>query len=361
MQDEVEMQEGINVKNIIVENKNENTYFIHLLRIIACFAVVIIHININFFKDLRSQILDSEIGMLNLNVGIMSFAVPMFLTITGYIFLGYKKECTYKSLLKYLIKFLFIWVILGSVLNLGEYIFLSHTFDMSMAKKAVVQVLAGDTWDHMWYIRMIFFIYLILPVLKPFFEKNNNKDFIIFFILFLLEVLIIPLYNSFSPLKLYTHFAFENYILYVVLGAMLYHYKLVDNRYMNIIYIILMVIIICINSFYEKNVLQIGATFNIGTLLIVILIFTICRNLFNNENKIIEFISRYTFDIYIYHVIFLHIFTKVFKYNLLIKGHILLSEYILAIIIFIISLLFSIVIKPIEDKIVSFIVKKVSI
>ena len=50
MQDEVEMQEGINVKNIIVENKNENTYFIHLLRIIACFAVVIIHININFLK-----------------------------------------------------------------------------------------------------------------------------------------------------------------------------------------------------------------------------------------------------------------------------------------------------------------------
>lgn len=345
------------MQGLIFENKNENTYFINVLRIIACFAVIIIHIHINFSKDLSELLSSTSANVMSVNYRFMSFAVPMFLTITGYIFLGYKKECTYKSIFKYLIRFILIWVILGVVLNIGEYTYIAHSFDIAFIKKGIVQVIAGDTWDHLWYIKMVFFIYLILPVLKPFFAKENN-EVIIFFILFLLEIFIIPIYNSFSPVKIYTHFVLENYVFYVVLGAVLYRYKLNDSKIANVIYILLIILIIYLNSLKRNPLYAFGNLFDFGTFMLVVLLFTICRNIFNIENKLVSYISSYTLDIYIYHVIFLHIITKLFKYEFLIKENALLGVYVLAIFIFVGTLLFSICLRQLKMAFTNFIYKR---
>lgn len=357
MQDAVVKQGDIRVQLLVVENKNEKTYFINPLRVIACFAVIIIHVHINFYRDLRELISSDISRSMDLNYAIMAFAVPLFLTITGYIFLGYKEECTYKSILKHLVKFALIWVILGSILNVGEYTYLAHSFDMSFVKKAIFQVFAGDTWDHLWYIRMVFFIYLILPVLKPFFAKNG-RDVYIFFILFVLELFIIPIYNSFSPLKLYTHFTFENYIIYVILGAVLYRYRLKNTFIHNAIYIIMILLIIYLNAIKKNHILTIGAAFNFGTFLLVVLIFTICRNFFNKENKVIDFLSRYTLDIYIYHVVFLHVITKIFRYDFLVRENALISTYVFAILLFVGTMLFSMIVKPLEDRFLNLLFRK---
>lgn len=357
MQGVVVKQEDTRVQALIIKNKNEKTYFINILRVIACFAVIVIHVHINYYRDLGGLISSETRNNMDLNYAIMTFAVPMFLTITGYIFLGYKEECTYKSILKYLVNFALIWVILGSILNVGEYVYLAHSFDISFVKKAVFQVFAGDTWDHLWYIRMVFFIYLILPVLKPFFSKDD-KDIYIFFILFILELFIIPIYNSFSPLKLYTHFTFENYIIYVVLGAVLYRYRLKNAFTYNVIYIILILLIIYLNAIKKSRILTIGSAFNFGTFLLVVLIFTMCRNLFNKENKVISFLSRYTLDIYIYHVVFLHVITKIFRYDFLVRKNAMISTYVFAILLFVGTLLFSMIVKPLEDRFLNLLFRK---
>ncbi|MBQ2205289.1 MAG: acyltransferase [Lachnospiraceae bacterium] len=339
--------------SFLTKNKNENTFFINFLRIISCFSVINLHVNVNYYKDLRFLLNGEMQGLMNKNSQIMLYAVPMFLVITGYIFLGLKTECTYKSIFKYIVKFLLIWIIVTPVFNMMELYYNSRVFNLELVRRSYVDMIRGVTWGHMWYLQTVFFIYLALPLFKPFFNKDNDNDVIIFFLIFLFEIIIIPLYNRYSPLKVYNHSIFENYLLYVFLGAFLYRFKLPNNRIANAIYLMLLIGIILQNTIgrdlIKVHLLQ--NNFSLFVFIFVVLVFTLSRNLLNFDNKIISFISSHTLNIYIYHVIFLHIFTKVIKTGFFVKGRVIISEYLLTLILFVISLIFSVIVSPIDKQI----------
>ena len=336
--------------SFLKKNTKEETHFINILRILACFSVINLHVNVNFMKDLGNLLNGEMQSIMYKNSQIMLYAVPMFLVITGYIFLGLKKDCSYNKIFKYVLKFLLIWLIVTPVFNIMEIYYNTRVFNLELIRKSYLDMLKGVTWGHMWYLQTVFFIYLALPLFKPFFNEDNDRDVIIFFIILLFQIIIIPLYNKYSLLKIYNHSIFENYLFYVFLGAVLYRFKLPNNKIANTIYIMLLIVIIMQNTILKEvvkiNLLQ--NNFSLFVFIMVVLIFTLARNLFNSENRIISFISSHTLNIYIYHVIFLHIFTKVFKTGFYIRSKVILSEYLLTTILFVISLVFSIAVSPIE-------------
>lgn len=337
---------------MFIRNKNENTYFLDFLRVLSCFAVVVLHVNINYLNDLSNLLHDNMMRAMDVNSRIVTFAVPMFLTITGYIFLGLKNECTYKSLRKYLIKFIVIWFVAGTLFNILEYIFLNKTFDLSFIKTAFIEALAGNTWDHLWYIKTIFFIYLLLPIFKPFFNKdNNNSDLIIFIAIFALEVLVLPKYNAKSPIKVLSQFPIGTDVLYVLLGGLLYKYKFNNNFSANLISALLLILIAILNYvFFDSiNFLSLTNRYSLANFIVVILLFNLCRNIISKNYKLISFLAKHTLYIYVFHVAILHVFTKMLHYSFLIDKNVIISEYILAIIIFSLTLIVSIIIKSISS------------
>ena len=62
---------------MIIRNENENTYFLDFLRVLSCFAVVVLHVNINYLNDLSNLLHDNMMRAMDVNSRIVTFAVPI--------------------------------------------------------------------------------------------------------------------------------------------------------------------------------------------------------------------------------------------------------------------------------------------
>lgn len=104
----------------------------------------------------------------------MRWHVPLFFIITGFLWLDREKECTYRKLLPNIRRFCLVLITIGYAYALMERFFVSRTLSVSLLLGGVGDVLRGDLWDHMWYMYAILGIYLLLPVLKPFFAQASS-------------------------------------------------------------------------------------------------------------------------------------------------------------------------------------------
>ena len=97
----------------------KHTAFLDILRVFSCIAIIFLHVNQNSFLDSTTASSDI-ISFIHLFHNYFRWAVPMFLMISGYIFLGVKDECTYKSMRKQYIKILLIIILFFTSFNLIE-------------------------------------------------------------------------------------------------------------------------------------------------------------------------------------------------------------------------------------------------
>ena len=136
-----------------IDNK-ENIVFIMILRIVAAFAVIIIHT-----KTLTN--FDTK-GYYFLHCCIL-WCVPLFFMISGYIFLGIKTYLTYKHVTKNIVKFFYALFTIG-----WFYAFIQRVFENGISVytfvNSFIDVIKGNLWAHMWYVYSIIGIYLVLPV-----------------------------------------------------------------------------------------------------------------------------------------------------------------------------------------------------
>lgn len=120
----------------------------------------------------------------------LQWHVPVFLMITGYLWLDRSKECTYRNLWPHIRKFITVLLTIGYLYALMERVFNSNGLTLKVFLLSMVDVLCGNSWEHMWYLYTIIGVYLLLPVLKPFFSIEGNTEKTIFIgMLFVFTVL----------------------------------------------------------------------------------------------------------------------------------------------------------------------------
>ena len=149
--------------------------------------------------------------------------------ISGYIFLGIKKEYSYKSMLKYYIRLTLVIIFVYSFLNIIELLYIEKHLSLNLIKKSIFKMINGKSWDHLWFIYSIFAIYLVMPVFKMIFDKADyNLDIFIF--LSFLFIYLIPNINKYIPVKIGTEYIFNWKIFYVFLGGYFAKKKIVNNK-----------------------------------------------------------------------------------------------------------------------------------
>ena len=109
--------------------------FISMLRIVAAFAVVVIHSRL--FANHISAAYDFVYA-------VVLWSVPVFFMITGYIFLGIKQNVDYKDIWKYVLRFAVVLVVLGMFYSLSERVFIARAFDVKMIWLALVDVIENN-------------------------------------------------------------------------------------------------------------------------------------------------------------------------------------------------------------------------
>ena len=309
----------------------ERQLYLDAIRAAATIAVILIHITAqNFHIDPHGTTWDA----FNIIDSGVHWAVPAFLMISGAVFL--EKNITIKEIFrKYIFRIALAYVFWSAVYAV-LYIF-QHSG--AGAKDFLREFILGHF--HMWFLPVIAGIYLVIPLLKPISEeKSTEKWFIILGFIFgialsqlssLVPRLIPKEYCSFI-LKLIDKpqvMLVQGYSFYFVLGHYLSKKKepLIPGKrriYTAGLWLTgifgwtataLLTKYLSIKSGKATSIAYGDLTINV--LLESIFVFCIFKSLFHDENQdktvpkllesIVNFLSKYSFGVYLVHPLFLKI------------------------------------------------------
>lgn len=147
---------------------------IDVLRMLATVAVVIYHVLCSSANN------DPEVPK-SLHTVATAFSVtlqwhvPVFFMITGYLWLSDEKECTFAKMVPNIRRFLLVLATFGFGYAILEHFFQTKSFSTTLLTASLQDVLTGQLWDHMWFVYSITGVYLILPLLKPFFHDCSFR------------------------------------------------------------------------------------------------------------------------------------------------------------------------------------------
>jgi surface polysaccharide O-acyltransferase-like enzyme len=191
--------------------------WINNLRIIALFAVIVLHASSPLLGG-YGQVSQGQWLSADFYNALTRFAVPVFVMITGALLLGRDEEVINflkKRLSRVVVPFLF-WslVYIAYAFYNEDLIYSGNTW--TTIKQVLHQLKNGSSY-HLWYVYMLIGLYLIMPVLSKFIRNANNKEIVYFLTVWLLVMLFgqpyMMRYNTAIDVRY-----FAGYIGYLVLG-----------------------------------------------------------------------------------------------------------------------------------------------
>jgi surface polysaccharide O-acyltransferase-like enzyme len=191
--------------------------WINNLRIIALFAVIILHCSSpllgGYGKVPQGQWLAADFYN-----ALTRFAVPVFVMITGALLLGRDDEIfsfLKKRLSRIVTPFLFWSLVYIAYAFYNEDI--PYSADTWVNIKQVLHQLRNGSSYHLWYVYMLIGLYFIIPVLSKFIRNANEKETLYFLGVWLMVMLFSqPYLQRYNPQIDIRYFG--GYIGYLVLG-----------------------------------------------------------------------------------------------------------------------------------------------
>ena len=196
-----------------------------------------------------------------------------------------------------------------------ELLFEDHyEFSIGQIGTAVLNVLQGKLWDHMWYLYMIAGLYLVLPLLKIFVSNANRKAMEYILLILFIFTSVIPTVQNMFQIKIGFYLPVNSvFMFYLLLGYYIHNYNIrVRKRTlagMALFYIVYIIIL------QLKTGAIVGLYSNISPLVVMITVTIFCY--IRQNKKVTKFhaiVSPYCFGIYLIHAFFLNIFYKAIKF-----------------------------------------------
>lgn len=326
--------------------QRENIY--DYIRVISCLAIIVIHCT-DVLLDNQDYGRTWWIG--NIIQAFVRIALPMFVLLSGSLLLNNQNQETLGNFyMKRLIKIVIPLCIYSFI-----YIFVfRHNYSLEIfkpmnLKNAIKSILEGNVYYHLWFVYMIIGLYLCTPFLKKMCQSLTDKECqgltILIFIISIIEYLL----PSFKINIGINNIPFIEWTLVFLIGYLVTketinkHYKLIYT--LGVISLIF-TIIICRTNIKINNLKDLSI-FMLTEVMAVYLLFVrnkdkICKS--QKLNKIMTFLSKYTWEIYLVHAGVLN------KIELYIKKgeiHNLLWSLIMIILVPIVSLILAFIIHNI--------------
>ena len=300
---------------MLTENKPPQLDWINNLRIVAMFAVVVLH---------TASPLIMQYGKIPLSYwfwgdfynGAARFGVPIFVMITGALLLHRDYELGFflkKRLVRILPPFLFWSLVYVAYSWYNEDIV--FTADAWVNIKLILHQLKFGAYYHLWYVYMLIGLYFIIPIISKF-VRNATENEVLYFLLLWFAVMMIgqPYLYRFNP-QIDLHYI-GGYIGYLVLGHYLTFKELprrFDRDWFGTLLFVIFIIIVTgtylacqhykglSTVFYEP----VSPTILAFSASIFILARLTAIDWPSRLKRLRDFVGRYTFGIYLSHALVL--------------------------------------------------------
>ena len=146
--------------------------FLDGLRVAATCAVVMLHTITGAMDITNMSEYPLEWKVFLAGLDLLCWCVPVFLMISGYLFLNPAREIGMgKMLTKYCRRILLALFVFGVRFALLEQVATERCLRLDMVGRGILRVLRGESWSHMWYLYRILFLYLLTPALRWFLTR----------------------------------------------------------------------------------------------------------------------------------------------------------------------------------------------
>lgn len=206
--------------------EQKRQYNLDLLRILACFMVLVIHVSAQNWYTILPQ--STEWQIFNIYDVFARSSVPLFFMLSGKLFLS-RDDISFKMLFsKNILKLVFVyflWSFLYAVDQIGIKNIIASP-DLTLLFTTTV----GSKY-HLWYLPALVSAYLLIPVFIGLKSYKNEKvlDYItILFVAFAVlkySVMLLPMHQSFIDLLNKFSFVFDTFCGYFLLGHILDKYQ----------------------------------------------------------------------------------------------------------------------------------------
>lgn len=247
----------------------------------------------------------------------MTFAVPVFLMITGALQLNNDDEINIKRSLKYSLRVLLALFIFGLPYSCLESVYLRGSFSPMTLKYAVKDLITGNSWGHLWYLYAVFGMYLILPLIKKWIRHGTKQEQeYILLVLFIFNMIIAGF-----KLKSGQDIAFNLPIsgftfFYVLIGAYLFEYspKIFSSKLINLLAILIVAVARGAYAFYvyPAGISRLDYSSPL-TAILAVLIFSLFKNVKAEMNGSLWRLDRLCFAVYLVHPLFINFAYKYLK------------------------------------------------
>ena len=329
--------------------------YINFLKILSILFVINIHV----LSKAWNQSIPSSLNFKILTFIDIAFlvCVPIFAMCSGNIFLN-RDDSNKKIILKYVLKMYIIFILFTVLYKFADALIyqnvqVSFMLVLKMLKDAVLL----KSIYHLWYLRVVLAMYLSIPLFKLLFKmKCRYKDHIILLIL-LLFVKVLPILVKVN--WFITFISVFGFVIYFYLGYYL-------DKYFNkkLLYIF---VPIAASSYYYTYTKTISLSISLNQpsvdhmqylsyniMFISLSIFLLVRNIKNIFDRkrikmILDFLTRYNFDVYLFHGFTIGLLSKLNVINIYNYKHVVLI-FVYGLLTYITTLVYVIPIKKFVDK-----------
>lgn len=290
---------------------------IDLLRILACVSVVLLHSAAQYWYDI--PITSPRWLVCNAYDAVSRFGVPIFVMISGMLFLSREGSVDLKKLYRNNILRLFVaywaWSVFYGLWDSREWMGAPGV----IWKDYVSEIIFSRY--HLWFIPMMIGIYILLPVLKVMTDHAGQgllKYVLIVFLVLHVGANTIVIVNPPQVVQNVLYFVdvemISSYVAYFILGYYLYHYPVTEKqeRWIYALGVVAAVLAVVVSSWASiRNGGPSAAafdSFSLFTFLVSVAIYVffqkkICKLEWGRAgSRIIQELSANTFGVYLLHL-----------------------------------------------------------
>lgn len=171
-----------------------------------------------------------------LQIPLARWAVPVFLMMSGALILDPAREMPPRKLGRYVWRMAFVLLTVGLAFCLVEQVADVRaqtgvvTLTWGMAARAFLNLLEGNSWDHLWYVYALIGLYLLTPFIRGFLARATREQFRLAVALAWALLCLVPLVNLLLNTNLYQFVDLSSAVAYFMLGRYAVKYLELDWR-----------------------------------------------------------------------------------------------------------------------------------
>lgn len=143
--------------------------WIDLVRALGACAIVLLHVTVSTYQTTDIDAMRKGVYILS-GIVFGRWAVPAFFMVTGYLVLDPSRPFGWRRARSHAWRMALVLLTLGMAFSLVEetlyYVDEGMPLGLGVVADAAIDVLTARSWDHLWYVYALMFVYLLIPLVE---------------------------------------------------------------------------------------------------------------------------------------------------------------------------------------------------